>query len=286
MAELSARSLFASAAAISSILVVLYGDFALRVACRQSRCHILIGNHPIAWRYQIRLYDVVVARRTLRAVARNRVVGRGVGAVRLHCSDSDHVRIVTGSGDGAIAVCVRSVVAALVASRNHHHYSCVPGRLNRLTERIQPIALVYLAAKRKIDYADVVRALERDSLPDGGNDPAIRTRTVPIQHAQDDQIDVRRHTLECPCAIGAGRARPGTAGDSGYGGSMAVQVSGSGSVADEVLQVNGSVLPTCIFEVVVVLDPAVNDRDSDTASVEPVDVPRNRGVHRSRHVVQ
>src|SRR5207253_6011047 len=67
------------------------------------------------------------------------------------------LRIVAWSGDSAVTFRARAVVAALVASRSNDDNARAPCSLNCLTKRINRVALVDLAAKRKVDHSNVVR---------------------------------------------------------------------------------------------------------------------------------
>ena len=69
----------------------------------------------VAGREQVRLDDVVDLRGSFGAVAGNLIVATVRGSHRLHGADSNHVRVITGRGDGAVPVCALRVVTASVA---------------------------------------------------------------------------------------------------------------------------------------------------------------------------
>src|SRR5207302_7026687 len=69
----------------------------------------------VAGREQVWLDDVVDLRGSFGAVAGNLIVATVRGSHRLHGADGNHVRIITGRGDGAVSICALRVVTSSVA---------------------------------------------------------------------------------------------------------------------------------------------------------------------------
>src|SRR5207253_7252571 len=88
------------------------------------------------------------------------------------------LRIVAWSGDSAVTFRARAVVAALVASRSNDDNARAPCSLNCLTKRINRVALVDLAAKRKVDHSNVVRRFQADGRLDRRNYAAVGAGAV------------------------------------------------------------------------------------------------------------
>ena len=157
----------------------------------------------------------------------------------VHGAHGDHIRIVAGSGDGAIADGAGRSAPAVIAGRDHHHDAGLPRLFDGLAKRIGGVALKYAAAQREVDDADVVRALELDGGVDRRDDVAIVTVAVVIENAETDEVDARGDTLERvrierPGGIGA---IPGD--DSGHMSAVAEDIGGIAAVvADEVLSVD------------------------------------------------
>ena len=101
-------------------------------------------------------------------------------AHRLHGSNGNHIWIVAGRINGAIALVAKGIVAAVIARGDNHHDTGLPRQFNRLAERICLVALENRMAQRKIDDANVVGVLELDGSLDGGDHKAVGAIAVAI----------------------------------------------------------------------------------------------------------
>src|SRR5205807_7791674 len=126
------------------------------------------------------------------------------------------------SGDGTVTFRARAVVAALVAGRGNHHNSRSPGSLDSLTEGIERIALVDLAAKRKVDHANVVGRFQADRGLDRPNHAAVGAGAVLIQHTQVNNVCIGCDSFECMRKVEPGGKPPFTRNDSGNVRSVAI----------------------------------------------------------------
>ena len=164
---------------------VLVGDDVLRVfLCERGDSVAVQRDHQVAGGNDVRLHNVIDRGRALGAVAGDQVVASGGRAHALHSAHGDHVGIVAGSGDRGVAISTGGIVPAIVAGGHYNNDAGIPSLLDRLAERILRIALVHRAAKRKVDYADIVDGLQGDGGLDGVDDGAVLPCPIAIQHAE------------------------------------------------------------------------------------------------------
>ena len=144
-----------------------------------------------AGRDDVRLQHQVVARRTLRAVRRQRVVRALRRPVRVHRADRQRVRAVARRGDAAIQRLALGS-APVIACRDHHGDAGADGALHRLAHRIVAIGLQHRRAQRQVDHANLVLMLVRNHPVDGLNHITRHARPIVPQHAEVHELRARR----------------------------------------------------------------------------------------------
>ena len=188
------------------------------------------GIHEIARRKNVGLYHMVIGRGAFRAVAGDEIIGSNRRAHALHGAHGENERIVARCGDGAVSAAAVDAESSIVAGCCYDHNPGLPGCLHRLTQRIVGVIVPDGASEGQVDDADVVSALQSDSLLDGRNDVAVAPATVRAKHAQVDEIHVRRH----PSILPVGKL-PVASKNACHVGSVAVgvidEIAGSISVA-------------------------------------------------------
>src|SRR5947208_1161223 len=112
---------------------------------------------------------MVDRRRTLGAVARDAVIVWARGALGIRGADRDHVRVVAGRGDRAVAAGLAGIVPSVVAGGDYDHNPGLPRGFYGLAQRIESVAFKNRPAQRQIDHADVVSVLEGDRGLNGGD---------------------------------------------------------------------------------------------------------------------
>ena len=114
-------------------------DHSLGIVSSQGATRYQERNHIVSRSHQIRLHDMVGQCRTFRAITRDRVIAGPVCAIRIHCADGDHVRVVTRRRDRSVSLVAQRIIATVVAGRHHHHDSRLPRRFHCLAKRIECI---------------------------------------------------------------------------------------------------------------------------------------------------
>ena len=164
--------------------VVEVTDHAVCRVCNIQRAAMIDnGFHQVARSQDVGLHHVIVAGGTLRAVAGDAVVGAGGGSHALHGSDRDHIGVVAWRGDGSVAVAAVHAQAAIIAGGHYHDDARSPRRFHGLAQRVVGVVIPDGTPERQIDYANVVRAFQRDSPLDPGDHVAVATAAILVKYA-------------------------------------------------------------------------------------------------------
>ena len=189
--------------------------------------------------------------------------GGALGAVTGHhiirvgrcpfCTDSadgEDIRIVSGCGNGAVALGVERQIAPVVAGRNDDDDARLPGLLDCLAEWIELIALKNGTAKRKINDSNVICGFKTNRALDRLNYRCIGALAVVIKNLEVDQVHVWRDAVERAIEVVARRRCAVAADQTGDMGTVTVVVVGViAGVRDEVLAVEyASVRPRRLLD--------------------------------------
>ena len=233
---------------------------------RQRACGRECRANQIAGRENVGLHHVVVGRRSLGAVAGDLVIRASAGIHRLHRTDSDHVRIIAGRRDGAVAIAAVHAQTSVVTSRHNHRDACLPSLFHRLTERIGCVGGIDWTTQRQVDDLDVVGGLERNCTLNRGDHVAVRTDPILVQNAKVNKIHTVGNSGELSVGI-----RTVARKDTCHMCTVAVGVIDgvAGCVLDartgEILVIENARLSNRIPQVVVVIvDSAVDNRNANS----------------------
>src|SRR6266851_10122512 len=176
----------------------------------------------------------------LRAVRRNQIIGARRRPHGLHGADRDHIWVIAGRGDRPVAVVIVGIISAIVTGGDHYDDAGLPGLFRSLAQRIQGRALEDTASQRKVDDPDVILALQRDGLLNGGYNGAVGSRTILVEGPQVDDVGIRRDTPEGCVAISAAGTSSVASDDAGNMRAVAIKVICSIGRRIEILTVDNS----------------------------------------------